>query len=227
MMCLSAARRAARRGACTVLTLLAAPVAAQVTVGGDLSVGPSLTSLGASGVVEAGGVPIPLARVDLPTSIGVDARARLDAHGRAWGARLGAGYLSASDVFDGASLFRQQGVDIAFALASAEVTYRQRVGAAEVVAGAGPELRVVLDEGTATTGLLGLLGDVRQSHLAVGGAVGAWFAVGGVRLGPELRGGLAVTPLSDDRVDVLGGTVRLGGDFRFNHVSLGLTVGLE
>ena len=207
--------------------LLAAPAAAQVTVGGDLSVGPSLTTLGASGTVEAGGVPLPLLQVDFPTSIGIDARGRVDVHGRTWGARLGAGYLSASDVFDGASLFQQRSIDIAFVLTSAEATYRQLVGAAEVVAGVGPELRVVLDEGTTTTGLLGLLGDVRQSHAAIGGSLSARFAVGGVRLGPELRGGLAITPLSDDRLDVLGGTVRLGGDFRFNHVSLGLVVGLE
>ena len=207
--------------------LLAAPAAAQITVGGDLSVGPSLTTLGASGTLEAGGVPIPLARVDFPTSVGVDARARLEGHGRTWGARLGAGYLSASDVFDGASLFRQEGVDIAFALASAELTYRQPVGTAEVVAGVGPELRVVLDEGTTTTGLLGVLGDVRQNHLAIGGSLSARFALAGVRLGPEVRGGLALTPLSDDRLDAFGGTVRLGGDIRFNHVSLGLVVGSE
>ena len=112
-------------------------------------------------------------------------------------------------------------------LASAEVTYRQPYGRAEVAAGLGPEARVVLDEGSTTEGLLGLLGDVRQSHLAVGASVGARFRVGGVVRGPELRGGLALTPLSDDRVDVLDGAVRLSGDFRFAHVSLGLTVGVE
>ena len=60
----------------------------------------------------------------------------------------------------------------------------------------------------------------------MGASLGARFDVGGVTLGPEVRGGLALTPLSDDDVTVLGGTVRLSGDFRFNHVSLGLTLGL-
>ena len=212
---------------CLLAALTASTASAQLRVGGDLSVGPSLTTLGSSGRIEAGGIPIPLGRVDFPTSIGIDARARLDLHGDTWGGRLGVGYLSASDVFDGASLFQQEGVDVAFALASGEVTYRRPALGGEAVVGVGPELRVVLDEGSTTTGLLGLLGDVRQSHLAVGGSASVQFRVAGLRLGPEVRGGLALTPLSDDRVDVLGGSVRLGGDFRFNHVSLGLVVGLE
>ena len=207
----------------TASTLWLAPVArAQLAVTADASAGPSLTTLGASGTVEVASVPIPLGRVDFPTSVGVDARARLDVHGPVWGGRVGVGYLSASDVFDGASIFEQEGVDVAFVLASGELTVRQPYGPGEVVL--GPEVRVLLDEGSAERGLLRYLGDVRQSHVALGASVGARFDVGGVLLGPELRGGLALTPLSDDRVEVLGGTVRLGGDFRFDHVSLSLTV---
>ena len=209
------------------LLLLAPSAHAQITVGGDVSAGPSLTTIGASGRVEAAGLPVPLGRVDFPTAIGLDARARLDVHGPVWGGRVGVGYLSASDVFDGASVLDQRSVDVAFALASAEVTYRQPYGRAEVVAGLGPEVRVVLDEGSTTEGLLGLLGDVRQSHLALGASLGARVRAGGLVLGPELRGGLALTPLSDDRVDLLGGALRLAGDFRFNHASLSLTVGVE
>ena len=209
------------------LLLLAPAAHAQITVGGDVSAGPSLTTIGASGRVEAAGLPVPLGRVDFPTAIGLDARARLDVHGPVWGGRVGVGYLSASDVFDGASVLDQRSVDVAFALASAEVTYRQPYGRAEVVAGLGPEVRVVLDEGSTTEGLLGLLGDVRQSHLALGASLGARVRAGGLVLGPELRGGLALTPLSDDRVDLLGGALRLAGDFRFNHASLSLTVGVE
>ena len=210
--------------------LLALPVSAQISVGANVSAGPSLTTLGASGTVEAAGVPIPLGRVDFPTSVGVDARVRVDVHGETWGGRVGAGYLSASDVFDGASFFDQRSVDLAFAVASGEVTYRQPYRGAEVVVGVGPELRVVLNEDDPRDDLLSLLGDVRRSHLALGGSVGARFVVGGVALAPELRGGYALTPLSDDTIfaDVIPGvdtSVRLAGDFRFNHVSLSLTVG--
>ena len=209
------------------LLAVSAPAAlAQLSVGVDASVGPSLTTLGASGTVEAAGVPIPLGRVDFPTSVGIDARVRADVHGRRWGGRVGVGYLSASDVLDGASLFGQRSVDVAFAVASGELTYRQPYGGAEVVVGLGPELRVVLDQGDPDAGLRRLLGDVRESHLAVGASLGARFDLGGVTVGPEVRGGLALTPLSDDAVTAFGGTVRLAGDFRFNHVSLGLTVGL-
>ena len=213
--------------ALAALVLAAAPARAQLVLGVDVSAGPSLTTLGASGTVEAAGVPIPLGRVDVPSSVGVDARVRLDAHGPVWGARLGAGYLSASDVFDGASLIGQEGVDVAFALVSAEVTVRQPYGPGVVVLGVGPELRAILDEGTEAEGLLAVLGDVRRSHVALGGSLGARFDVGGLWLGPELRGGLSLTPFSDDEVEVLGGAVRLGGDFRFDHVSLSLTVGVE
>ena len=210
--------------------LLALPASAQITVGADVSVGPSLTTLGASGTVEAAGVPIPLGRVDFPTSVGVDARARVEVHNGTWGARVGAGLLSASDVFDGASFFDRRSVDLAFAVASGELTYRQPYGPAEVVVGVGPEVRAVLDEDDPRGDLLSLLGDVRRSHLALGGSVGARFDLGGVTLAPELRGGYALTPLSDDTVfaDVIPGvdtSVRLAGDFRFNHVSLSLTVG--
>lgn len=210
-----------------LLAVLAAPAHAQLVVGGDVSVGPSLTTLGASGTVEAAGLPIPLGRVDFPTSVGLDARVRLEVHGQTWGARLGAGTLSASDVFDGASIVGQEGVDVAFAVASAEVTFRQPYGPGVAVVGLGPELRVVLDEGTAEEGLLRFLGDVRQSHVAVGASLGGRFAVGGLVLGPELRGGLALTPFSDDRVEAFGGVLRLGGDFRFDHVSISLTLGVE
>ena len=215
------------RLALCLAAVLAAPAQAQLTVTGDVSAGPSLTTLGASGTVEAAGLPIPLGRVDVPASVGVDARARVDVHGPTWGGRVGVGYLSASDVFDGAGLFRQQGVDLAFAVASAEVTARRPVGPGVVVVGLGPELRVVLDEGSEAEGLLALLGDVRQSHVAVGGSVGGRFVVGGLVLGPEVRGGLSLTPFSDDRVEAFGGVVRLAGDFRFDHVSVGLTLAVE
>ena len=215
-----------RSAALIGLAASAGPALAQLSVGVDVSAGPSLTTLGASGTAEAVGVPIPLGRVDFPTSVGIDARVRADVHGPTWGGRVGVGYLSASDVLDGASFFDQRSVDVAFVVASGELTYRQPYGRAEVVAGLGPELRVVLDQGSPDAGLRRLLGDVRESHLALGGSLGARFDVGGVVLGPELRGGLALTPLSDDTVTVLGGAVRLAGDFRFDHVSLGLTVGL-
>ncbi len=205
--------------------IVAVSARAQITVGADLSAGPSLTSLGASGTVAAAGVPIPLSRVDFATSVGIDARVRVDVRGPVWGGRVGAGYLSASDVFDGASLFSQRSVDLEFAVVSGEVTYRQPAGGAELVVGIGPELRVVLDEGSPREGLLAVLGDVNRNHLALGGSVGARFDLGGVSLAPELRGGLSLTPFSDDSVSALGGAVRLSGDFRFNHVSLSLTVG--
>ena len=210
---------------------LAAPASAQLAVGVDVSAGPSLTALGASGEIRAAGIPIPLGRVDFPTSAGIDARVRLDVYGPVWGGRLGVGYLSASDVFDGASLFDQRSVDLAFVVASGEVTVRQPYGPAEIRAGFGPEVRVVLDESDPRADLLSLLGDVRRSHVALGGSVGARFVVGGLALGPELRGGLALTPLSDDTVvatDVLpgiDGRIQLAGDFRFDHVSLSLTIG--
>ncbi|WP_412062334.1 hypothetical protein [Rubrivirga sp. IMCC45206] len=215
-----------------LLLVLAAPARAQLAVGFDVSAGPSLTSVGASGTVEAAGLPIPLGHVDIPAAVGVDARVRLAVWGGPWGGRLGVGYLGASDVFDGASVFQQRGVDLGFALASGELVYRHPVafgalGSGEVVAGLGPEVRVVLDEGTATDGLLALLGDVRQSHLAVGASLGARFRAGGLWLGPELRGGLALTPFSDDTVDAFGGALRLAGDFRLHHVSLSLTLGVE
>ena len=213
----------------TLLTLvaLAAPARAQVVLAFDASLGPSLTTLGASGTVEAGGLAIPLGRVDFPTAVGLDARTRLEVHGRTWGARLGAGYLSANDVFDGASFFDQESVNVGFAVASAEVTIRQPYRGGQAVLGVGPELRVILDEGSVDEGLLRYLGDVRQSHAAVGGSLGARFVVGGLVVGPELRAGLALTPLSDDRVEAFGGALRLAGDFRFDHVSLGLTIGVE
>ena len=220
---------------CLLAALWLAPAAAaQLAVTVDGSVGPSLTALGASGTVEAVGIPIPLGRVEFPTSVGIDARVRADVHGRTWGGRVGVGYLSASDVFDGASLLsvvspsggNLRSVDVSFAVASAEVTYRQPVRGALVVAGLGPEVRVVLDQGDPDAGLRRLLGDVRESHVALGASLGARFDVGGVTLGPELRGGLSLTPLSDDEVSVLGGRVRLAGDFKFDHVSLGLAVGL-
>ncbi|WP_420454661.1 hypothetical protein [Rubrivirga sp.] len=215
------------RLALLAVVLLVAPAHAQFVVTGDVSAGPSLTTLGASGTVEAAGVPIPLGRVDVPASVGIDARARVEVHGSTWGGRVGVGYLSASDVFDGASLFRQRGVDLAFAVASAEVTARRAYRSGAVVAGVGPELRVVLDEGTEAEGLLAVLGDVRQSHVAVGGSVGGRWVVGGLVLGPEVRGGLSLTPFSDDRVEAFGGVVRLAGDFRFDHVSVGLTLAVE
>ena len=203
---------------------LAAPAAAQITVAVDASVGPSLSVIGASGTVQAQGIPIPLGRVEFPTAVGIDARLRADVHGRTWGGRVGVGYLGANDVFDGVAVFIDDGVDVAFVVASGEVTYRQPYGAGTVVAGLGPEVRVILDEGSADRGLLRLLGDVRQSHVAVGGSLGIRFPVGAVVLGPEIRGGLALTPLSDDRVEAFGGAIRLDGDFRFDHVSISLTV---
>ena len=210
------------------VAFVAAPARAQTAVAFDVSVGPSLTTVGASGAVEAVGVPIPLGRVDFPTAVGIDARARVEVRGRALGARFGAGYLSASDVFDGASLFNQDGVDVRFAVASAEATLRQPLGlpAGALVLGLGPEVRVLLDDGAAERGLTRFLGDVRESHLAVGASFGARFRVGGVVVGPEVRGGVALTPFSDDEVEVLGGRVRLDGGFRFNHVSASLTVGV-
>ena len=210
-----------------LLLLLAVPARAQLSIGADASVGPSLTTLGASGTVEAAGVPVPLGRVDFPTAIGLDARVRLHLHGPTWGARIGAGTLSASDVFDGASLFDQEGIDVAFALASAEVTYRQPTRLGDVVLGLGPEVRVILDEGDAERGLLRYLGDVRQSHVALSGSVALPIDVGGLTVGPELRGGLSLTPLSDDEVAAFGGALRLAGDFRFDHVSLSVSVGVE
>ena len=208
---------------------LAAPAAAQIAVAVDVSVGPSLTTVGASGTVEAVGVPLSLGRVDFPTAVGVDARARVSVWGRALGARFGAGYLSASDVFDGASLFNQDGIDVRFAAASAEVALRRPLGrglGGTLVLGLGPEVRVLLGEGSAERGLTQYLGDVRESHLAVGASVGAQFRVGGVVVGPEVRGGAALTPFSDDEVEALGGRVRLDGAFRFDHVSVSLTVGV-
>ena len=207
---------------------LAAPPRAQIVVGADVSVGPSVTSLGSRGVARVGGVEVPLGEVTFPTAVGVDARARVEVRGETFGGRLGAGYLSASDVFDGASLFNQDGLDLQFAVASAEGTYRQPLrGGGVLVVGLGPELRALLNEGSAEQGLTRYLGDVRQSHVALGASVGARFAVGGVVLGPEVRGGLALTSFSDGTLDVLGGRVQLDGSFRFDHLSASLTVGLE
>lgn len=208
---------------------LAAPAGAQIVVIGDVSVGPSLTTVGASGSVRAAGVPIPLGRVDFPTAVGVDARARLEVSTGTFGGRVGAGYLGASDVFDGASLFNQEGIDVQFAVASAEVTFRQpldrRLPGAVLVVGAGPEVRALLNEGGAERGLLRYLGDVRRSHLALGVSAAARFRVGGVTVGPEVRGGVSLTPFSDDRIEALGGAVELDGAFRFDHLSASLTVG--
>ncbi|MGB3543836.1 MAG: hypothetical protein WBA11_13030 [Rubrivirga sp.] len=209
-----------------MLLFLATAASAQITVGGDVSVGPSLTTLGASGTIEAAGIPVPIGTVEFPTSIGLDARARLEVRGETWGGRVGVGYLSASDIFDGAAILGQTSVDIAFALASGEVTVRQPYGPGVLVAGVGPEVRVVLEEGSEREGLLGLLGDVRRSHLAVGASLGLEVETGGVKLRPEVRGGLSLTPFSDDQIEVFGGNVQLGGDFRFNHVSASLTVGV-
>lgn len=218
--------RALGGGAALVLLLIAAPPRAQIAVGADVSVGPSVTALASRGVVRAGGLDIPLGEVSFPTSVGIDARARVSVSGPVVGARFGAGYLSASNVFDGASLFNERGLDLQFALASAEVTVRQPLRGGVVVAGVGPEVRVILDEGGPERGLTRYLGDVRQSHLALGASVGGRFAVGGVTLGPELRGGLALGPFSDGTVRVLGGAVELDGAFRFDHLSASLTVGL-
>lgn len=217
--------RAVLSGA-AVLVALAAPPRAQIAVGADVSVGPSVTALGSRGVVRVGGLDVPLGEVEFPTAVGVDARARVEVHGGTFGGRVGAGYLSASDVFDGASLFNQDGLDLRFAVASAEVTVRQPFRTGTLVAGVGPEVRVLLNEGGAERGLTRYLGDVRQSHVALGGSVGARFAVGGVVLGPEVRGGLALSPFSDGTLDVLGGRVQLDGSFRFDHLSASLTVGM-
>ena len=108
-----------------LLVGLAAPPRAQIAVGADVSVGPSVTSLGSRGVVRAGGVALPLGEVSFPTSLGLDARARVEVRGATYGGRVGVGYLSASDVFDGASLLNQEGIDLRFVVASAEGTYRQ------------------------------------------------------------------------------------------------------
>ena len=210
----------------TLLALAALPARAQLAVGADVSLGPSLTSIGASATVEAAGVPLPLGRVDLPAAVGIDARVRLEVYGPRLGGRVGVGYLSASDVFDGASLVGQQSVDVAFAVASGEATYRQPLGGGLLVVRLGPEVRVLLDEGSPQEGLLRFVGDVRRSHLALGASVGGQWDVGGLALGPELRGGLALTPFTDDAASALDGRLRLAGEFRFNHASLGLTVGI-
>ena len=216
-------RRALWGGAAAVL-LLAAPPRAQVAVGADVSVGPSATALASRGVVRAGGLDLPLGEVSFATSVGVDARARVSVSGPVVGARLGVGYLSASDVFDGASVFNQRGLDLRFALASAEVTVRQPVAGGAVVVGVGPEVRALLGGGGG--GLGRYLGDVREGHAALGASVGGRFAVGGVVLGPEVRAGLALTPFSGGALRVLGGAVELDGAFRFDHLSAGVTVGL-
>ena len=216
-------RRALWGGAAAVL-LLAAPPRAQVAVGADVSVGPSATALASRGVVRAGGLDLPLGEVSFATSVGVDARARVSVSGPVVGARLGVGYLSASDVFDGASVFNQRGLDLRFALASAEVTVRQPVAGGAVVVGVGPEVRALLGGGDG--GLGRYLGDAREGHAALGASVGGRFAVGGVVLGPEVRAGLALTPFSGGALRVLGGAVELDGAFRFDHLSAGVTVGL-
>ncbi|MEM0964461.1 MAG: hypothetical protein AAGK21_18175 [Bacteroidota bacterium] len=205
--------------------LAAEGVDAQPTLTVDASAGPSLTRLGASGAVEVIGFPIPVGEVEFPTSVGVDARLRVGLSGPAWGARLGVGYLGASDVFDGASVLGQRSVDVAFLVASAEATVRRPLAnGGEAVLGVGPELRSTVGK---SEGLLAALGDVQESHLAVGVSVGTRFRMGGLVLGPEARAGLALTPLSDDEVSVLGGRIRLAGAFRFNHASVSLTVGTE
>ena len=209
---------------------LAAPGArAQLAVSAELSGGPSLSVLGAGGEVTLQGVPVPLGRVDYPAAVGLDLRARLAVRSGALGVRIGAGYLSASDVFDGASLLNQEGLTLQFAVATLELTAAQAVRVAgrpaELVVGAGPELRALVSERSPGGGLLRYLGDVRQGHVAVGASVAVLVPVGaGVRLGPELRGGYALSPFSDDTIEVLGGAARLGGDFRFHHASAGLTV---
>ena len=222
----------ARAAAC--LALLAAlswapSASAQLAVGVDLSGGPSLSVLGTGGTVTLQGVPVPLGRVDYPTAVGLDLRARLSVRSGVWGVRLGAGYLSASDVFDGASLFNQEGVTLQFAVATLELTATQPVGAlglpAVLVVGLGPELRALVSERSPESGLGRYLGDVGEGHVAVGASVALLVPVGaGVALGPELRGGYALGPFSDDTIDVLGGVARLDGDFRFHHLSGGLTV---
>lgn len=207
----------------------ALPARAQLVLVTDVSGGPSLSILGTGGDLTVQGIPIPLGRVEYPTSVGLDARARLAVRSGAWGARLGAGYLSAADVFDGASLFNQQGVTLQFAVASLEATYAAQVVAygvpAELVVGLGPELRALVSERSPESGLLRYLGDIREGHVAVGASVALLVPVGaGIRLGPEVRGGYALTPFSDDTLEIAGGAVRLDGDFRFNHASAGLTV---
>ena len=223
--------RAVVGGAALALALAAPPpggARAQVSVGADVSVGPSVTALASRGVVRAGALDVPLGEVSFPTSVGLDARARVSVSGPVVGGRFGAGYLSASDVFDGASLFNRRGLDLRFALASAELTVRQPLGGAlrggAVVAGVGPELRVLLDG--EDTGLGRYLGDVREGHLALGASVGARFRLGGVEVGPEVRGGLALTSFSDGTLSALGGAVELDGAFRFDHLSASVTVGL-
>lgn len=225
-----AVARAARRCA-LVLVLAAGPAAhAQLTLATDVSGGPSLSVVGTGGDLTVEGVPVPLGRVDYPTSVGLDARVRLAVRNGAWGARLGAGYLSAADVFDGASLFNQEGVTLQFAVATLEATYTTPVAAygrpADLVVAVGPELRALVSERSPGSGLLRYLGDIRQGHVAAGASVALLVPVGaGVRLGPEVRGGYALSPFSDDTLEIAGGAVRLDGDFRFHHVSAGLTVG--
>ena len=211
-------------GGAVLLVALAAPPRAQIAVGGDVSVGPSVTALGTRGVARVGGVNVPLGEVSFATSVGVDARARVSVSGPVVGGRFGAGYLSASDVFDGASLLNQRGLDLRFALASVELTVRQPVRGGALVAGVGPEVRVLLGGGEG--GLTRYLGDVRESHLALGASVGGRFTLGGVAVGPELRGGLALSPFSDGTLRALGGAVELDGSFRFDHLSASVTVGL-
>lgn len=202
---------------------------AQLVVSADLSGGPSLSVLGAGGDVTVQGVPVPLGRVEYPAAVGLDLRARLGVRSGPWGLRVGAGFLSASDVFDGASLLNQEGLALQFAVATLELTATQPVEAmgvpAELVVGIGPELRALVSERSPGSGLLRYLGDIRQGHVAVGASVALLVPVGvGVRVGPELRGGYALSPFSDDTLELLGGLARLDGDFRFHHVSGGLTV---
>ena len=217
----------------SALFTLAPTARAQLVLVADVSGGPSLSVVGSGGQLSVQGVPVPLGRVEYPTSVGIDARARLAVRGGAWGARLGAGYLSAADVFDGASVINQQGVTLQFAVASLEATYAAPLTAygvpGELVVGLGPELRALVSEASPESGLLSYLGDIRQSHVAVGASLALLVPVGaGVRLGPEVRGGYALTPFSDDTLEIaVGGqeaAIRLDGDFRFHHVSGGLTV---
>ena len=215
----------------SLLVLLALPAAAasQIRIVADVSAGPSLSFLGAGGEVTVQGVPLPVGSVEYPAAVGIDARARLGVWSGPWGVRLGAGYLSASDVFDGASLLNQDGVTLQFAVATLDVAVAQPVEAfgvpAELVLGVGPELRALVSERSPGSGLLRYLGDVREGHVAVGASVALLVPVGaGVALGPELRGGYALGPFSDDTLEVLGGVARLDGAFRFHHLSGGLTV---
>lgn len=202
---------------------------AQIRLVADVSAGPSLSFLGAGGEATVRGVPLPVGSVEYPAAVGVDARARLGVWSGPWGVRLGAGYLSASDVFDGASLLNQEGVTLQFAVTTLEIATVQpiEVGGvvADLVVGVGPELRALVSERSPGSGLLRYLGDIRQGHVAVGGSLALLIPVGaGVRMGPEVRGGYALTPFSDDTLEILGGAVRLDGDFRFHHISGGLTV---